>query len=172
VTGHRRENFGEGFREICNALKKVATAHPDIKIVYPVHMNPEVKQVVLHELSNRDNILLCSPLSYPDFVYLMKIAWIILTDSGGIQEEGPALGKPVLVMRQVTERPEAIHAGTVKLVGTHCDDIVSHIQELIQNPAAYEQMKKAVNPYGDGAATDRIVQWITSRIEEIKNINR
>ncbi len=168
VTGHRRENFGEGFIEICKALKEIAIRHSDIKIIYPVHLNPEVKQPVLYYLSDLENIILSPPLSYPDFVYLMKISWLILTDSGGIQEEGPALGKPVLVMRDVTERPEAIDAGTVKLVGAKSELIINQVEELISNQQLYIKMTASTNPYGDGKATDRIMNWIISNQQFIK----
>ena len=157
VTGHRRENFGEGFRNICLALKEIAKDRHDIKIVYPVHLNPNVQKPVRDILSDIPNIYLIGPLDYEPFVYLMEKAHLILTDSGGIQEEAPSLGKPVLVMRNVTERPEGIEAGVVKLVGTNEDKIVAETQRLLDNRETYEKMAKAANPYGDGKAAQRIV---------------
>jgi UDP-N-acetylglucosamine 2-epimerase (non-hydrolysing) len=157
VTGHRRESFGDGFERICQALIKVAQQHPDIDIVYPVHLNPNVREPVNRLLTGIDNIYLIEPLDYLPFVFLMSRAYIILTDSGGIQEEAPSLGKPVLVMRDSTERPEAINAGTVKLVGTNTCSIVSEINRLLTNQDAYRAMSYAHNPYGDGRACARIV---------------
>ena len=157
VTGHKRENFGEGFRNICLALKEIAKDRHDIKIVYPVHLNPNVQKPVRDILSDIPNIYLIGPLDYEPFVYLMEKAHLILTDSGGIQEEAPSLGKPVLVMRNVTERPEGIEAGVVKLVGTNEDKIVAETQRLLDNRETYEKMAKAANPYGDGKAAQRIV---------------
>ncbi|MFP3977868.1 non-hydrolyzing UDP-N-acetylglucosamine 2-epimerase [Marinobacter sp. KMM 10035] len=158
VTGHRRESFGGGFERICEALVRTATRHPDVQIVYPVHMNPNVQQPVKRYLNGIDNIYLVEPLDYLPFVYLMNRASIILTDSGGIQEEAPSLGKPVLVMRDTTERPEALEAGTVKLVGTDVEHITRELTALLQCPDAYESMSKAHNPYGDGKATNRIIE--------------
>lgn len=162
VTGHRRENFGEGLLNICEALKKIAMQNPDIDIVYPVHLNPNVQKPVHEILSNISNIYLIKPLDYEPFVYLMTKSYIILTDSGGIQEEAPSLGKPVLVMRDATERPEALGAGTVKLVGTHKNIIINEVNNLISNKFAYKKMSESCNPYGDGKASKRIVKIISS----------
>jgi len=158
VTGHRRESFGDGFERICQALADTAQAFPDVDIVYPVHLNPNVREPVNRLLAGIDNIHLIEPLDYLPFVYLMNRAHIILTDSGGIQEEAPSLGKPVLVMRDTTERPEAVQAGTVKLVGTEVAAITRHLHELLTNPTTYQSMSFAHNPYGDGKACQRIVQ--------------
>jgi len=160
VTGHRRESFGGGFERICEALAQTARQHPDVQIVYPVHLNPNVQQPVNQLLKGIANIHLIEPLDYLPFVYLMNRAEIILTDSGGIQEEAPSLGKPVLVMRDSTERPEAIAAGTVKLVGTNTITITNELNELLINPEAYEAMSRAHNPYGDGKASDRIIELL------------
>jgi len=159
VTGHRRENFGEGFISICKALKEIAESNPDIKIIYPMHLNPNVRKPVEKILSNIENILLIEPLEYEPFVYLMSKSHIILTDSGGIQEEAPSLGKPVLVMRDTTERPEAIESGTVKLVGTDKNKIVNEVTKLINSTEAYKSMSQAMNPYGDGQACKKIVEY-------------
>jgi UDP-N-acetylglucosamine 2-epimerase (non-hydrolysing) len=156
VTGHRRESFGGGFERICKALSELAQQFPDVDILYPVHLNPNVKGPVETHLSNISNIHLIEPQQYLPFVYLMNKAHIILTDSGGIQEEAPSLGKPVLVMRDTTERPEAVKAGTVKLVGTDVQKIISEVSELLNNTKAYEAMSFAHNPYGDGRACLRI----------------
>jgi UDP-N-acetylglucosamine 2-epimerase len=155
VTGHRRENFGAGVESICRALKGIV-AKSNAQVVYPVHLNPQIQEPVKRLLSGLENIHLIDPLDYLPFVYLMKRSHLILTDSGGIQEEAPALGKPVLVMRDTTERPEAVTAGTVMLVGADCDRIVSEALKLIHDPSAYSQMSLAHNPYGDGMACDRI----------------
>ena len=155
VTGHRRENFGDAFLHICGAIKRLATRE-DIQVVYPVHPNPNVRDVINGELSGVDRVFLIEPLDYEPFVYLMGRASVLLTDSGGIQEEGPSLGKPVLVMREVTERPEAVLAGTVRLVGTCADRIVSEVERLLNDEIAYEAMSRAINPYGDGQAAQRI----------------
>jgi UDP-N-acetylglucosamine 2-epimerase (non-hydrolysing) len=160
VTGHRRENYGEGFRQICLALKDLAQRYPDTAIVYPVHLNPNVKTVVHAELGDVKNIHLIRPLDYPDFVAAMQRAHLVITDSGGVQEEAPSLGKPVLVMRDTTERPEAVTAGTVRLVGAQRDSIVRSAIELLDTPAAYAAMARAVNPYGDGLATGRILNLL------------
>lgn len=157
VTGHRRESFGDGFERICSALREIATRHPDVDIVYPVHLNPNVREPVNRLLGDIRNIYLIEPLDYLPFVELMQRADLILTDSGGIQEEAPSLGKPVLVMRETTERPEAIDAGTVMLVGTDASLIVDRVELLLGNRAAYERMSQAHNPYGDGLAAERIV---------------
>lgn len=157
VTGHRRENFGDGFLNICKAIKAIASAHPEIDIVYPVHLNPNVQKPVYELLSGLDNVYLISPLDYLPFIYLMQHAHIILTDSGGVQEEAPSLGKPVLVMRNTTERPEAVEAGTVKLVGTDYDVIVAGVLELLREEEIYNKMSQAHNPYGDGKACEVVV---------------
>lgn len=164
VTGHRRENFGGGFERICEALAALATQYPGIDIVYPVHLNPNVQEPVNRLLSNLPNVHLIDPLDYEPFVYLMDRSYLILTDSGGIQEEAPSLGKPVLVMRDTTERPEAVVAGTVKLVGTNSEKIVQKVVELIAIKDAYELMAKANNPYGDGQACSRIISKLMSCI--------
>lgn len=157
VTGHRRENFGDGFLNICKALKEIATKYPDIDIVYPVHLNPNVQKPVFDLLAGIDNIFLISPLDYLPFVYLMQHSYLILTDSGGVQEEAPSLGKPVLVMRNTTERPEAVEAGTVKLVGTNASDITDNVNLLLTDKSVYNKMSQAHNPYGDGRACERII---------------
>lgn len=156
VTGHRRENLGQRFVNICNALKEIAQKRPEIQIVYPVHLNPKVQQPVKSILSSIPNVRLIAPLSYPSFVWLMKRSKLIITDSGGVQEEAPSLGKPVLVMRDTTERPEAVEAGTVVLVGTDPDKIVSEALDLLDNPQRYSAMGRIENPYGDGKASRRI----------------
>jgi UDP-N-acetylglucosamine 2-epimerase (non-hydrolysing) len=156
VTGHRRENFGKGFAEICKALEMLALSNPLLHIVYPVHLNPNVKQPVTHMLSHVKNIHLIDPLSYVTFVKLMQDSYIILTDSGGIQEEAPSLGKPVLVMRENSERPEAITAGTALLVGSNAQEIFSRTQEILDSEEMYLKMSKAHNPYGDGQASEII----------------
>lgn len=156
VTGHRRENFGKGFESICRVLSKIVELHEDAFVVYPVHLNPRVKVPVTQILGEKNRIHLIQPLQYKAFIALMNAASIILTDSGGIQEEAPALGKPVLVMRDVTERPEGVAAGTAKLVGTDAEKIINKVSELLTDSSAYEKMAKAVNPYGDGLASQRI----------------
>ena len=161
VTGHRRENFGQGFIDICTALKTIALARPHLNIVYPVHLNPNVLTPVKELLSNVSNVYLIEPLKYEAFIYLMSLAKLIITDSGGVQEEAPTLGKPVLVMRETTERPEAVVAGTVKLVGTNAQCIIQETNNLLDNPHAYEAMSKAHNPYGDGKACERILHFMT-----------
>ncbi|WP_273858897.1 non-hydrolyzing UDP-N-acetylglucosamine 2-epimerase [Photobacterium sp. GSS17] len=157
VTGHRRESFGGGFERICKALAETAQQHPDVQILYPMHLNPNVREPVNRILSGIDNIMLIEPQQYLPFIYLMDRANIILTDSGGIQEEAPSLGKPVLVMRDTTERPEAVSAGTVKLVGTDVEKIVSNLNQLLTDESAYQAMSYAHNPYGDGKACERIL---------------
>ena len=157
MTGHRRENFGDGFLQICHALKDLAARYPAVQFVYPVHLNPNVQQPVNAILADLSNVHLIAPLDYEPFVYLLKHSHIVLTDSGGIQEEAPSLGKPVLVMRDVTERPEAIEAGTVRLVGADRTRIVANVAELLDNQASYTAMSRAHNPYGDGKACERIV---------------
>lgn len=161
VTGHRRESFGDGFERICTSLKTLATNFPDVDIVYPVHLNPNVQGPVKRALSSLPNIYLLDPLDYLPFVYLMSRSYLVLTDSGGIQEEAPSLGKPVLVMRDTTERPEAVQAGTVKLVGTHIDAIINGVTELLTNQPLYQQMSHAHNPYGDGRACNRILNRLS-----------
>lgn len=158
ITGHRRENFGDGFERICDALGRLADQYPDVDFVYPVHLNPNVQEPVKRLLSGLSNVHLIEPQDYLPFVYLMMRATIILTDSGGIQEEAPSLGKPVLVMRDTTERPEAVAAGTVRLVGTDADRIVSNVTQLLEDRDAYDQMSFAHNPYGDGKASMRIIE--------------
>ncbi len=162
VTGHRRENFGEGFQNICNALADIAAEHSDVQVLYPVHLNPNVRQPVNDILAARGlaNVHLIDPVDYLPFVYLMDRAHIIITDSGGIQEEAPSLGKPVLVMRDTTERPEAVEAGTVLLVGTSRERIVAEARRLLTDDLAYAAMSRAHNPYGDGKAVERIVQHV------------
>lgn len=160
VTGHRRENHGEGFINICKALKIIALNNKNIQIIYPVHLNPNVQKPVHEILSNIENIFLVKPLSYPAFVWLMKKSYLIITDSGGIQEEAPSLGKPVLVMRETTERPEAVETGTVILVGTTIDKIVSESQEFLYNQEKYNKIGTLHNPYGDGKACERIVEYL------------
>jgi UDP-N-acetylglucosamine 2-epimerase (non-hydrolysing) len=162
ITGHRRENFGEGFKNICKAIAQLADKFPQAAFVYPVHLNPNVKIPVFSLLSKHKNIHLIEPLSYLPFVALMNRAKIILTDSGGVQEEAPSLGKPVLVMRETTERPEAVDAGTVKLVGTDPALICAEAENLLNSTVAYEAMSRAHNPYGDGRATERIVTHLMS----------
>jgi len=157
ITGHRRENFGDGFLAICEAIRQLAAAQPEVHFVYPVHLNPHVQKPVYDLISGQANIHLIDPLGYEPFVFLLKHAYLVLTDSGGIQEEAPSLGKPVLVMREVTERPEAVKAGTVRLVGADTAKIVRHVTELLSDEAAYAGMSKAHNPYGDGMASERIV---------------
>ena len=162
ITGHRRENFGDGFISMCKAIKALTEKYPEVDFVYPMHLNPNVRKPI-HEvfgddLSTLDNMFFIEPLEYLSFVYLMEKATIVLTDSGGIQEEAPGLGKPVLVMRDTTERPEALEAGTVKLVGTDYDKIISEVSMLLDDTEYYEAMSKAVNPYGDGLACERIIE--------------
>ena len=156
VTGHRRENFGQGFEEVCRALRDIALENSDVQIIYPVHLNPNVREPVNRILSNINNIHLVEPMEYLSFIKLMDASYLILTDSGGIQEEAPSLGKPVLVMRDTTERPEAVEAGTVKLVGTDEKEIVRVVNQLLTNKKVYKNMSKAHNPYGDGHASQAI----------------
>ncbi len=164
VTGHRRENFGQGFLNICEALKTVAKQHPEADIVYPVHLNPNVQKPVKEILSDVENVFLIPPLDYEPFVYLMNHSYFILTDSGGIQEEAPSLGKPVLVMRDTTERPEALEAGTVKLVGTDIQQIIDECTKLFEDEKSYHTMSKSHNPYGDGKACERIVSFLKGKM--------
>jgi UDP-N-acetylglucosamine 2-epimerase (non-hydrolysing) len=158
VTGHRRENFGEGFLNICRGIRTVARQHPEVEIVYPVHLNPNVQRPVRSILGSLPNVHLLAPQPYLPFVFLMDRSYLILTDSGGVQEEAPSLGKPVLVMRDHTERPEAVQAGTVRLVGTSSRKIVAEIERLLTNRSAYLTMSRAHNPYGDGKSSGRIVR--------------
>ena len=165
VTGHRRENFGQGFERICQALANIARCYPEVDIVYPVHLNPSVQQPVKSLLAGIENIFLIAPVDYLPFVYLMKSSDLILTDSGGIQEEAPSLGKPVLVMRDNTERPEALDAGCVQLVGTDVEKIVKNVARLLTDDALYQRMSHAENPYGDGKSASRIVEIISQVFE-------
>ena len=168
ITGHRRENFGDGFLHICQAIKTLAEKYPDVDFVYPMHLNPNVRKPikeifgdwVSNRQSSNSNLYFIEPLEYLPFVFLMEQSTLVLTDSGGIQEEAPGLGKPVLVMRNTTERPEAVEAGTVKLVGTNYDLIVSEVSKLLDNPAYYNAMAQATNPYGDGLASKRIIEFL------------
>jgi len=157
ITGHRRENFGEGFVHICDAIAELAEKYPDFDLIYPVHFNPNVRKPVFDILGDIPNVFLMEPLEYLPFIYLMERSYLLLTDSGGIQEEAPGLGKPVIVMRETTERPEAVDAGTVKLAGTDKNRIISEVSLLIDNSEHYDRMAKAHNPYGDGKASERIV---------------
>lgn len=163
VTGHRRENHGDGFVRICEALKEIALEKPEHLIIYPVHLNPKVQEPVKRILAGVSNIMLIDPLAYQDFIWLMNRSKLIITDSGGVQEEAPSLGKPVLVMRDTTERPEAVEAGTVILVGTDKDLIVSETLDLLNNPNRFAEMSKLHNPYGDGKACQRIVEFINNQ---------
>ena len=160
VTGHRRENHGDGLQNICTALKTIATRHPEVQIVYPVHLNPNVKGPVHKLLGGIDSIFLVQPLAYAAFIWLMEKSYLIITDSGGIQEEAPSLGKPVLVTRDTTERPEAVTEGTVLLVGTDTDKIVNHAEKLLTNTSLYKTMSTLHNPYGDGTASGKIINYI------------
>ena len=163
VTGHRRENFGDGFVNICHALSNIAMQNTDVDIVYPVHLNPNVQKPVKEILAGIDNVYLIDPLHYEQFIYLMSKSYVILTDSGGVQEEAPSLGKPVLVMRNTTERPEAVEAGTVKLVGTDKDLITTAVNLLLSDVEEYNKMSGAHNPYGDGKACEKIVTFIKEK---------
>ena len=167
ITGHRRENFGQGFLNICNAIKKLSELFPDVDFVYPVHLNPNVQKPVIEILKpdQNTNIFLLNPLDYLSFVYLMEKSYLILTDSGGIQEEAPSLNKPVLVMRDTTERPEAIEAGTAVLVGTNYDSIVNKTSELLNNSEAYTAMASKINPFGNGTASNKIVDILTGLLK-------
>jgi len=164
ITGHRRENFGEGFVHMCEAIKEIASQHSEALIIYPVHLNPNVQKPVIEILGDIENVHLIPPLEYLPFIYLMSQSYFVLTDSGGIQEEAPGLGKPVLVMRDTTERPEAVEAGTVKLVGTDKDMIIKEAIELLTNESAYRQMSKSHNPYGDGFACERIIEFLKEKL--------
>lgn len=168
ITGHRRENFGQGFDNICKALSYLSEQHKNVQFVYPMHLNPNVREPVKKYLSNKNNIFLIEPLDYLPFVYLMNLSYLILTDSGGIQEEAPSLGKPVLVMRETTERPEAVEVGTVKLVGANTSLIVENVNQLLNNTQLYTQMSALHNPYGDGKACQRIVDIISESLNAEK----
>ena len=174
ITGHRRENFGDGFISMVTAMKDLSEKHPEVDFVYPMHLNPNVRKPI-HEVFGEDltrpNFFFIEPLQYLEFVYLMEKSTVVLTDSGGIQEEAPGLGKPVLVMRNTTERPEALKSGTVHLVGTNHDLIVSEVSTLLDDASAYERMSKAVNPYGDGKACDRIVCALNGEEVERYEVN-
>ena len=160
VTGHRRESFGKGFEMICKALSTLAANNPEIQIIYPVHLNPNVQEPVYSMLGNKSNILLIPPIDYEPFIFLMNHSHLVLTDSGGIQEEAPTLGKPLLVMRDTSERPEGIKSGSAKLVGTDTDKIVQETQKLLMNSPEYKRMSEVNNPYGDGKASDRILSTV------------
>ncbi|AVR46902.1 UDP-N-acetylglucosamine 2-epimerase (non-hydrolyzing) [Christiangramia fulva] len=166
ITGHRRENFGKGFIGISEAIRALANSNPNVYFIYPLHLNPNVQETVREYLSDLENVKLIKPLGYPEFISAMKRSTLILTDSGGVQEEGPGLGKPILVMRDNTERPEALKHGTVKLVGTNKSNIINAVQELLSNKEIYDKMANAVNPYGDGTAAKQIV----SILQEKKNL--
>lgn len=168
ITGHRRENFGDGFMRICKAIRTLVEKYPEVDFVYPMHLNPNVRKPIHEAFDGRayDNMYFIEPLEYLSFVYLMELSTVVLTDSGGIQEEAPGLGKPVLVMRDTTERPEALEAGTVKLVGTNYDKIVQEVSRLIEDPLYYQTMSEAVNPYGDGKACERIVHYFKGQLSE------
>ena len=167
ITGHRRENFGQGFVDLCGAIKTLANNHPDWDLIYPVHLNPNVQKPVNEILGDTENVFLIAPQDYAPFVWLMDKCDLILTDSGGIQEEGPSLGKPVLVMRDVTERPEAIEAGTVKLVGTDKEKIISVVEDVMLNDSVYSTMSHAHNPYGNGQAVGRIVNVLQNIVSPV-----
>lgn len=162
ITCHRRENHGEGILNVCKAIKELALANENYQFIFPVHLNPKILNIVNSELSGIANVLLIEPLNYPNFIWLMNESKIIVTDSGGVQEEAPSLGKPVIVVRDETERPEAVEAGTVKLVGSNTELIIKEVQNLIDNPTLYMEMSSAHNPYGDGKAVERIVDFIKS----------
>lgn len=164
ITGHRRENFGEGFMHICQAIRELALRYPEVDFIYPVHLNPNVQKPVYNLLNDLDNIYLIKPLKYEAFIHLMSRCYLVLTDSGGIQEEAPSLGKPVLVMRENTERPEALESGTVKLVGTDMKKIVLETSRLLDDVLEYEQMRNATNPYGDGSAAEKIIKAILNTL--------
>ncbi|MGO9482806.1 MAG: non-hydrolyzing UDP-N-acetylglucosamine 2-epimerase, partial [Candidatus Kryptoniota bacterium] len=166
ITGHRRENFGEGFKNICESIDELAGDFPDVNFVYPVHYNPNVREPVNKILRGIKNVHLIEPLDYEPFIYAMEKSYLVLTDSGGVQEEAPSLGKPVLVMRETTERPEAVDAGTVKLVGTEKDKIVNGVSTLLTDSSEYLKMSRAHNPYGDGNASKRIVKIFEDYFEK------
>ena len=162
ITGHRRENFGESFFQICTAISKLASLYPKCYFVYPVHLNPNISKPVYEILNNINNVILIDPLDYQTFSYLMKYSYLVLTDSGGIQEEAPSLGKPVLVMRELTERPEGVKAGTIKLVGSNHKKIIEGVSNLLNNKIDYQNMSNSINPYGDGFASQRIINFLKS----------
>ena len=162
ITGHRRENWGKGFEDICHAIGTLATQHKDMFFIYPVHLNPNVKNIVHEKLGNLENVILVNPLNYPEFISLMNRCYLILTDSGGVQEEAPSLGKPVVLMRDTTERPEGVESGNVKLTGTSPEKIIEEVNALINNKSLYEQMSALKNPYGDGRASEIITDSILS----------
>ncbi len=164
ITAHRRENFGQGFLNICSSIKKLSKKYPDANFVYPVHLNPNVKNVVMEELKKIKNIFLIKPLEYLEFIFLMSKSYIILTDSGGVQEEAPSLNKPVLVMRNTTERPEAVAHGKVKLVGTNQIKIINEVSSLMDNESYYKSFLKKANPYGDGKASEKIVKYLKNKL--------
>ena len=164
ITGHRRENFGQGFEDLCNAIKTLSEKHPEVNFIYPVHLNPNVQEPVNRILGHCNNVSLIAPVDYPAFIYLMKQSYFILTDSGGVQEEAPSLGKPVLVMRNTTERPEGIAAGTVKMTGTSTINIVQHCELLLKDSTYYQSMTSSTNPYGDGTAAIKIVDFIKNKL--------
>jgi UDP-N-acetylglucosamine 2-epimerase (non-hydrolysing) len=166
ITGHRRENFGQGFEAICAALRDLATRYQDVHFIYPVHLNPNVQKPVKELLGGLGNVHLIAPLGYEPFVWLMQNCYLVLTDSGGVQEEAPGLGKPVLVMRDTTERPEAVDAGTVRLVGTDATEIVNWVSKLLDDEVTYQEMSRAHNPYGDGKACERIADFLLSRTHQ------
>ena len=166
VTIHRRENFGSGFANICRALQKIAALYKDVDIIFPMHLNPNVQKIVRPILEKTANIYLIDPVGYVDFVYLMRLSYIILTDSGGIQEEAPSLGKPVIVLREKTERPEALEAGMVILGGTNQNFIIQKVCDLLDNEHLYSQMSTAINPYGDGLATTRIINTLVQKFQK------
>ena len=171
ITGHRRENFGQGFIDLCSAIRDIAKNHPDWDLVYPVHLNPNVQKPVFDILDGHDNIHLVEPQDYESFVWLMNQSDIILTDSGGIQEEAPSLGKPVLVMRDVTERPEAVESGAVMLVGAHREKIVSSIEKVLLDVDTYKAMSNAHNPYGDGKASLKIASVISRNVNSVVSLD-
>lgn len=164
MTAHRRENWGEPMRNICTAIREIVARHSDVSVVFPVHKNPIVREVVFPELQDTDRVILTEPPDYEPFVHLMKASYLVLTDSGGVQEEAPSLGKPVLVLRKTTERPEGVEAGNAKLVGTDCDVIVKEAERLLTDSSAYEQMARVKNPYGDGHTAERIWEIVRSRM--------
>jgi UDP-N-acetylglucosamine 2-epimerase (non-hydrolysing) len=168
VTAHRRESFGEPFRQLCTGLKQIAKSHPDDTVIYPVHLNPNVRKPVMEILKGVDNVRLIEPLDYEPFVHLLKKAFIVLTDSGGIQEESPSLGVPALVMRETTERPEGVEAGTVKLVGTNTEHIVAEASRLLDHPDEHKKMAEANNPYGDGTSCKQICDIIAAELPKLK----
>jgi UDP-N-acetylglucosamine 2-epimerase (non-hydrolysing) len=167
LTAHRRESFGKPFEDLCAAVRQIASAHPDVQIIYPVHLNPNVREPVFSLLSGFDNIALIAPVEYPEMIWLLNQSYLVLTDSGGIQEEAPALGKPVLVLREVTERHEGVEAGNAILVGTNPELIVKHVNTLLTDPVQYQKMSAAINPYGDGTASAQIAQILKTHLPEI-----